>query len=265
MGASKEITEALLSVRAGIKKLTHNAENPHGEYNYVSIDKYYEQVARIATEKGLAWRTTEKEYNLLEGQGARKDRTYVKVKFQFDLMAGSSSYEDYMNITILSPIDGPQTAGQVYSYADKVFMRVAFCVPSGEKDADATKQEPVVVRSEGPDPILSGTVQVQGTSNVVPLHDKQTGEVMPEIVSRTSKEGLPIIDTRKLSDNAGVSMIEGIIQRWIPDITTTAKLTDWHAENLAAFEKVKTLDPAAHQRIKDMFNKRFTELKPKGK
>ena len=61
------------------------------------------------------------------------------------------------------------------------------------------------------------------------------------------------------------ALFEKIFETWVPSISTRAKLTDFHASNFAAIEKVKTIDPAAHDRIKAMFNAKFKELKEKGK
>lgn len=268
----KEIIAVIKDIRAKVKPIAHDADNQHGGYTYVSIDKYYQTIGKIANDAGLVWRTREIAFDFLEGQGRSRDRTYVKAKFAYDLYHGDHAFPDYMTVTILNPIDGAQTTGQLYSYADKVFMRVAFCVVTGEKDADANRQEEINVSPARPthspagEPMgFVGNEYLPIGPPEVPPHDPETGELLPakeEVVSRI-KDDLPLIDTRKVDVN-GVKIIEEIFNQFLPQINSRAKLTDYHAENLAAIEKVNQYDPAAYGRIKAMFNKRFGEL-PSGK
>lgn len=289
MTVSKDIIEAVLTVRKNATSIKKDAKNQHGGYNYVSIDTYYEKIASVATQAGLIWSTKETNFELIPNQGRSKDRTYVRSTFSYSLMVKDQVAENYMSVTIVSPIDGPQTTGQLFSYADKVFMRVAFCVPTGEVDADDMKQEPITTTAQTTDSFLSPaqtTIMVAGqNSNDDGLslddgpspkgdetpHDPATGEIIPEglhkdhmeVVSRVVDD-LPMLDTRKVSQEA-VSVIEAIFTTFMPKIKSPSKLQDWHAENLAAIEKVKTHDPAAHDRIKAEFTKYYKALKAKEK
>ena len=256
-----EIVEAILNFRKAVKPMAHNEENPHDGYAYVSIDKYYAEIARVANDVGLVWRTKEGEFDFLPGQGRNHDRTWIKCVFNYDLMVGQAIAEDYMKVTIISPIQGPQTTGQLYSYADKVFMRVLGCCVTGEKDADANPTKPARDSDLNLD-TAEKTAPAQ-PSNVVPLHDKDTGEILEgplspeerELVVR-EKDGMPLIDTRKITDEnkaKAVGMVETIFKVFIGSVKTKAKLRDWHAENLPVIEKIKKLDPAAGDRIKALF------------
>lgn len=283
MEIAKEIIDAVLVVRKGITSISKDAKNPHGGYNYVPIDTYYEKISSVATAAGLAWRTREISFDLIPNQGKNKDRTYVQSKFAYDLMAKDKVAGDYMSVTILSPIDGPQTTGQLFSYADKVFMRVAFCVATGEADADDIKQEPISLTAHTKadlDDFLTPPTPKQAASAEPlkvdddlslddPEHDPETGEILPEglhkdhmeVVSKI-KDDLPLIDTRKVAPEA-IETIEAIFTTFMPKIKSPGALRDWHAENLAAIEKVKTHDPAAHDRIKTAFNTYNKKLKEK--
>lgn len=264
MSDRKEIVEAVRSLRSKITRMAHDANNPHASYRYVSIDKYYEHVAKMITAEGLIWRVEETNYELIPHQGKNKDRTYAKVTFKYGLYKGSSSWEDYTRLTILSPVEGPQTTGSVVSYAEKVFMRTLATVPTGEDDADASAPEKdlQVVRSEGPDPLLD--------EDPTPDYDPETGEIPPkdfpipdqqrELVS-TFKDNLPVVGTKPIQTDKHVAMVEQIFTTFMPLVKSKQVLTDFHAENIAALEKVKTLDPAAHDRIKALFNNKFKELK----
>ena len=265
-----EIIAAIQSVRAKITPMGTDAANPHGGYNYISIDKYYTHVAKAINEAGLVWRTKEVGYELIPNQGKERNRTYVKVQLQYDLYKGDECIEDYSRVTVLTPVDGPQTTGQVFSYAEKVFMRVLACVPTGEKDADDTKQEPI----HTPDPLDLGapTPASPPKLRVVeppPAHDADTGELVDgdllsddeKVIAPKFKEGLPVCDTRRIDSEKAAATLEAIFKAFVPTVGTTAKLADFHAENLAAIEKVKGLDPNTHTRIKQLFNDRNKELK----
>lgn len=262
MAIPKEIIDAVLAFRKSVKRMAHDEKNNHDGYAYVSIDKYYEQVASVATGVGLAWKSKEVAYDFVPGMGGRGDRTFVKVTFSYDVMAGGETAEDYGRVTILSPISGAQTAGQLFSYADKVFMRTLGCVATGEKDADANPTEDFTPRNSTPkgvDPILGGGTPphdpVTGEITDLSLDDepkKEAAEPNGDVVLK-EKDGLPIIDTRKVTAPE-VALVEKIFERYLKTIKTKSKLRDWHAENIAAMEKIKTFDPAAYDRIKLAFN-----------
>ena len=152
-----EIVAAIVAVRGAITSIKPDAENKHDNYVYVSIDSYYEKVSTVATKAGLIWRAREKSFELIDNQGARRDRMYVRATYVYDVFVGANEVLDYMTVTVFMPVVGPQTTGQLYSYADKVFMRTTFCVPTGEKDADdvASAAYPQDVTERYADPLAS--------------------------------------------------------------------------------------------------------------
>lgn len=265
--ASKKIIEAIKAVRSKVTSLKKDEVNKHGGYNFVPIDTYYEKVAKVANDAGLIWRTKEIKFDTLDGQGKNRDRTYAKVTFSYDLFVDEDEFLDYMQVTIMAPIDGAQTTGIVYSYADKVFMRVAFCVVTGEQDADSTPSEP----------IHSSPKKDEMLDDDIPAHDPSTGEITStaptfdpplfpeeqvEYISKTAEDGLPTLDTRKVNPKA-VPIIEEIFKQFIPTIKKADRLLDFNADNLAALEMVKKIDPSASERIRAMFNSRNREIKNK--
>jgi hypothetical protein len=252
---TNEIIDAIHALRTKVKRMGHDADNAHASYGYVSIDKYYETVAKMITAEGLVWRMRETNYEIVIGTTGKAN---AKVTYKYDLYKGSSSMEDYTQMTILLPITGAQTTGSAVSYAEKVFMRTLGCVPTGEEDADATAPESVAVpKAAGPkmttDPMFNGGDPKPAPEQ--PAHDPETGEIF-------GGDGeAPNWTPKQIADEKAVGMIEEIIKTFMPGVKTTAELTDWHAVNIAAFEKVKSLDPAANDRIKALFNDKFKELK----
>lgn len=274
MPAPKEIIEAIKKVRGEVGSIKHDASNPHGEYTYVSIDRYYEKVGKAVTAAGLIWRTREVAFDIIDNVAKDKTRAHVKAKFAYDLYHGATEFLDYMTVTIISPVDGAQTTGQVYSYADKVFMRVTFCVVTGEKDADANAQESLTVERKGSSSTANDFLESPKAaadpkpSAPLPPHDKATGEVLDlppyqATLAPSFKDGLPLIDTRKLEDEKAVKTIIEIFKVFLPGITTKAKATDWHALSVPAIEKAEKISPGSKEFIAGLFKARIAAIAAK--
>lgn len=267
---SKEIYDTILKIRKDVPSIKHDTENKHDSYTYVSIDRYYTSVASVISKHGLVWRTRMVAFDLLEAQGKNKDRTYVRASFAYDLQVGDSFIQDYMTVPIVAPLTGAQTTGTVFSYAEKVFMRVTFCVATGEEDADHGRQERDGIQDDfipqraSPASAMQGSTehsaQVNGSAVT---HDEQTGEVYPDNMTEIAPQfadGLPLVDTRKINQQA-IKTIEEIFRVFMPKVRSERALRDWHTENLAAKERVKTLDPAAAERISAMFKDKADSFK----
>lgn len=242
-----KIIKAIGDVRKNTVKLTKAAFNSHGQYNYVAIDTYYQKIVPLASDAGLIWRTRETNWEMLK-VAARdgNDKFYIRCTYVFDLYTEEAAAPDFMAVTVCSPLTGPQTAGQMYSYADKVFMRVTFSVATGESDGDD-------IAPDEPAPPSA--------------HDPVTGEMQTPAAPRPSvtppgqtKAGDPLIDTRIIAE-PNVQTIIDIFRTWMPNIPSRPRLHDWHAENLAAIEKVGKFDRVAYEEIKSLFNARNTQLK----
>lgn len=282
-----KIAEAVRAVRLQIKKLTHDADNQHGGYTYVSIDTYYQQVIPIASGAGLVWRTREVDWELVPGMGRGKDRTYVKAKFAFDLFCAGAMASDYMSATVMSPLEGAQTTGQLFSYADKVLMRSAFGIATGEKDADHNATEPTPSRPlptglpssptgvddfakgdvpEGVDPITGEILDLNKFNTVMrdergnPVQLQNDADPIAEVSSGKSRDGDPIVDTRKINEKSAQLVVD-IFRTWMPKVTKADRLLDWHAENVAAIETVGKINPAFKETIKAMFREKNAALK----
>lgn len=247
---SPKIIDAVLAVRKNVKKLSHNATNPHANYKYASIDKYYTDVVPLANEAGLVWKTRQTKYVYLPNMGKGRDRTWVEVGFAFDLYASGAEALDYATATVVLPLEGAQTTGQTFSYAEKCFMRSAFSVPTGEGDADSEPAERDGAMGAPP----------------LPAHDPLTGELavttsdVSDVLSSTSTEGEdPVFDPRKVSSK-GVDTILEIVRHWLPDIKTRVQLRDWNANNVAAFEAVQRFSPEKREKLRALMNARNVEL-----
>ncbi len=254
-----KIIKAISQVRLRAGTLSKDSFNPHGRYNYVPIDTYYEKIVPLACEAGLIWRCRETGWEMFSVTTDKGDRQYIRGTYHFDLYADDAGVSDYMKITVVSALTGPQTAGQMFSYADKVFMRVTFSVATGESDGDDLAPADAI-RLTGADPV---TGEVHASRVPDPVVGVSTAPA-PALIGGYTKAGPdePIIDSRAVS-TPQIDTILSIFQTFLPKVPSSARLHDWYAENLAAIEKIGKIDQAAHAEIKRMFNSRNTELKEK--
>lgn len=133
-----DINKAINKTITEVPDLSKSARNKHGGFNYVSIDSYYQEVAKVAAKNGLSWSVRETGCDYAGAVKTRNGEQMVyKFTYEFDVACGSSTHRGYSSFSVIHPYQGPQTAGSAASYADKLFMRTTFKVVTGEEDADA--------------------------------------------------------------------------------------------------------------------------------
>lgn len=275
----KLLLDAILETRAGVPLLGKNARNEFQAYNFVSIDQFYEKVKPVANKAGLIWRARMVEWKVNLDLGKHGS---VEALVAFDMYHKSgAAIENYMAVPIINSLVGAQTTGQVMSYAEKVFMRAAFGVATGEADADQTDQAafsqenktrrgPAVQRGVPGGEAVSAKPDGRDTGGdgggEVPAHDPVTGEVqegIPEtegLASRANPDQLPIFDTKKFSDK-NVELVVKVFETWMDKPKTVKALRNWFAENVPTIEKIKAIDPAAAADLTEKFKLQAAKLK----
>jgi len=134
----KKISEAVLKTQKDLGTLGKDDQNPFGNFSYVSIDKYYEVVAAAANKNGLSWFCHEVGSKPVMVNPDAEKGMALKFDYLFTMFhSGGECVPSYDRISIYHPIQGAQTSGSAASYAEKLFMRKAFKVVTGEQDADA--------------------------------------------------------------------------------------------------------------------------------
>lgn len=279
----KLLLDAILETRDGVPILGKNARNEFQAYNFVSIDQFYEKVKPVANKAGLIWRARMVEWKVNLDLGKHGS---VEALVAFDMYHKSgAAIENYMAVPIINSLVGAQTTGQVMSYAEKVFMRAAFGVATGEADADQTDQAAFSqgnkdnrggaasnkpeTSSGGGDVRADRATPVQGgdhVSTTAAAHDPITGEVqegIPEtegLASRANPDQLPIFDTKKFSDK-NVELVVKVFETWMDKPKTVKALRNWFAENVPTIEKIKAIDPAAAADLTEKFKLQAAKLK----
>lgn len=133
------------------KKLNKTEKSEYGDYAFVSIDDYYEQVALvIARDVGLSWMLSEEPSMEERFQDVSQDIQIRKVFRTILITEDGDSMQAGGYITVSMPYEGATTAGKMLSYAEKAFMRRTFKIPTGDAEAEDSKPPARSERSQQP-------------------------------------------------------------------------------------------------------------------
>ena len=135
-----EIAKAIVKVMGGIKKLGKTERNQFDKYDFVSIDKFLEQVNPLCAEAGLIILQDEIKREVLPG---KNNTPWLHFDFEFWLAHETGAFWDKpLHRGVMVPANGAQAFGSAQSYALKQFQRSLFQIPTGDKDdADYGKAE----------------------------------------------------------------------------------------------------------------------------
>lgn len=211
MTVSLSILQKIGEVTDQVPSLKKTERNDDARFNFVSIDVFYDQVARLANEIGLNWITVEEGIEIIplpDGQ------LVVAQKFRFDLFDYTTGdfAEGYSRLTIPAPFSDAQTAGISLSYADKAFMRTAFKVVTGEKDADHYAK-PRQKKAEAQAPRESNARQEPRQEQPQEPKEARQADPAPEPKVDKKKPGRPA----KAKEEASLAAAEGSEYRAIAD------------------------------------------------
>lgn len=225
-----KIVKAIIKTRQDVGTLGKGAVNPHGNYKYVSIDRYYEVVSNAASKNGLTWVVREESLTLQPSAG----RTgMIEARYVVDLYHESGeAMLEFSRLSILHPVQGAQTVGSAMSYVDKIFMRQAFAVATGEEDADATNPADLDIRS----------APKTNPASVAPKAPAK------EPIELPGEEG----DWKKIED---------IFSTFLPEAQDGEALKKFWVENTAALDHLKEGSPDAYKRVVEAFKIRKQQLK----
>jgi hypothetical protein len=227
---SANIVKAVIKTRQDVGTLGKGTLNPHGNYKYVSIDRYYETVADAASKNGLMWIIREEEITLNTNIGKTG---VLQSKYMIDMYHESGEViEAFSVLSILHPIQGAQTIGSAMSYVDKVFMRQTFAVATGEKDIDADATNPGAFDLDPPKPA-----------------PKPVAKAVEKPIDLPGEEG-------------DWNMVEQIFIQFIPTAQTYDELVEfWSApDHRASLSHLKEGSPDQYKRVYEAFGKRGKEL-----
>lgn len=230
---SDVLAKAIIETTRAIGTLGKNNINPHGNYRFVGIDKFYETVASVAAKNGLTWTLRETDFQFLPSIGKTAG---VQITYAVDLIHESGQFhKDYSRVTLLHPVQGAQTVGSAMSYACKVFARQTFKVATGEKDSDADETNPSDV---------SGPVQ--------------------KAAPKKQDDGL-LLDDEPPARPLNTEHAEAIFMEFVPTCQNEDELRQFWADNYQARNILKDHDPEALKRVTAAFAARKNEIKKEAK
>jgi len=280
----KQIPEALAQALAhtavDIKPLNKGDENKFQNYKYVSIDDYYLQVPQHALNHGLTWTLREVETKTFRLEGKKGPETAMAFTYEVDLVHVDGHYvQGYDRITIYHPAQGAQTAGSARSYADKLFMRTAFKIATGEHelrepDADATDN-----RRMGPDVSVFDDFDTTPAQTPPPNEEAldlpPATEEIPEQEEQDPAEAIIEQEVKGIGPkfknpvgNDDAVLIEQVFRQFMPVHKTKQSLRAFWGQNKEALGVMEGLDKELYEALrKDIteLGKSLPDEKEKGK
>ncbi len=253
------IMKAVVKTAREVPQLGKADRNAFAKYSYVSIDKYYEVVAKIAASNGLIWQPREIEHEVLSGVG--KDGA-IKAVYAFDLYHEDGEARDnYAIFTIIHPIQGAQTAGSAMAYAEKLFMRSCFKVQTGEQDADASNPDDLKVAARS-EPAVKKVLESFPDATVTAVRPKGTSvpsDPSPKVavIERTEADGTIILK----ADTSDWKSAAEVLQMGLAAATGINEVKALWTKNIAVIEAMASADADTHAAVRSAFNSRRADLK----
>lgn len=126
-----DIAAAICKVMAKVRTLGKTEKNKFDNYDFVSVDKFFEAVAPLAADAGLAILHQEADHEYYTN---KKDSLWMRVAFEFYLCHQSGATAGPFRRCVAVPMNGAQSYGSAQSYAIKQFLRGIFLIPTGDAD-----------------------------------------------------------------------------------------------------------------------------------
>ena len=256
------IAAAMIRIAQAVPQLGKADRNAFAKYNYVSIDKYYETIAKLSAANGIGWQAYEVENTVLPNVG--KDGA-LRITYSFDLYHESGDMiRAFTAFTILHPIQGAQTAGSALSYAEKLFMRSAFKVVTGEADADASDPDDLKIKEKvKEEPAVKKVVEAFPDAKITDVRPKVSGAIAPDpspetaITASVDDDGLPTLK----SDTTDFITAATLLARIAHTAEGVDVLRRLHQANIGVIERMEKEAPKLHAKVKTAFNDRRVALK----
>ena len=130
----KSVAAAVVHVTRNISKLHRNERNKYAEYNYVSIDAFYEALGPLMADAGI--------FTIVDEASSTIDKGILLSCYEIYLVSENGEMHGPIRTNVAVKAAGPQAYASAKSYAEKYFLRQIFKVPTGEKvDADMHDKE----------------------------------------------------------------------------------------------------------------------------
>lgn len=143
-----EIAKAVVKVMGEVKKLGKDTRNPHGGYNYVSVDQFFDQIGQLMHAAGIFVVVNESESETaIRETGNGRSSAWLTCAYDIFIYHESGAAYGPVKRSIQVSASGPQSYGSAISFVEKYFLRSLFKIPTGEQDADQDAQEGLPARA----------------------------------------------------------------------------------------------------------------------
>ena len=250
-----EVFAAITSVTKALGRVGKGAFNQHGNYRFVSIDKYYETAGVEAANAGLTWVLKEDSFEVVASAGPKP---LIKATYIVDLFHSSgATLPGFSKLSIIHPIQGAQTVGSAMSYADKVFMRQLFKVATGEEDADSTNPSDLdYLGTTAP----SKPASRPSATSVDPM-DFSAPVPAPKPAAVEPKVQVPVVPDDVIPGEEGNwDQVKDIFLKFMPNAKTMGELRNFWSENVKALDAMKESHPTVHAEVLAAFTARKAEI-----
>lgn len=123
------VAKGVIATTRGVGKLYRSERNNFAEYNYVSIDSFYEALGPLMADAGI--------FVIIDEVRAVIDKGMLSCEYEIFLVSEEGGMYGPIKTNVTVKAQGPQAYASAKSYAEKYFLRQIFKVPTGEKvDAD---------------------------------------------------------------------------------------------------------------------------------
>lgn len=133
---SKNIAAAVVKVAQTVKRLGKDGNNKHGNYNFTSVDKFYEVVGPMMADAGLFTMANMTDSEIIKPQEGERGGSQLHTTFDIYLAHESGDVYGPLRRDVAVVAAGPQAYASAESFVTKYFIRNLFKVPTGEHDAD---------------------------------------------------------------------------------------------------------------------------------
>ena len=123
------VAAGVVAVTRKIGKLYRGERNNFAEYNYVSIDNFYEALGPLMAEAGI--------FVIVDETSSTVEKGMLTCVYALYLVSEKGDMYGPISSQVTVKAQGPQSYASAKSYVEKYFLRQIFKVPTGEKvDAD---------------------------------------------------------------------------------------------------------------------------------
>ena len=148
-----EIATAIIEVMAGVTTLSADSRNKFANYDYVSVDAFYELIGPLLSKAGIFDLAFERNIDISTRETAN-DRGDVKKSVWLSMVCDIYIYHKSGKCfgpiarTIQVPASGAQAYGSAPSYIKKYFWRDLLKVPCGDPEIDGQPKQQLPAREE---------------------------------------------------------------------------------------------------------------------